>query len=70
MEKTVLDEKERFTQIQWDMEELRKQCMEMESFLNSIKVCVSLSFFHCKIHLHSTIDVFLYIWLIGRENTY
>ncbi|KAG7631413.1 Phox homologous domain [Arabidopsis suecica] len=37
MEKTVLDEKERFTQIQWDMEELRKQCMEMESFLNSIK---------------------------------
>ncbi|CAH8260646.1 unnamed protein product [Arabidopsis lyrata] len=37
MEKTVLDEKERFTQIQWDMEELRKQCMEMESLLNSIK---------------------------------
>ncbi|XP_023642716.1 PX domain-containing protein EREX [Capsella rubella] len=37
MEKTVLDEKERFTQIQWDMEELRKQCMDMESFLNSIK---------------------------------
>ncbi|KAL1191343.1 PX domain-containing protein EREX [Cardamine amara subsp. amara] len=36
MERTVLDEKERFTQIQWDMEELRKQCMEMESLLNSI----------------------------------
>lgn len=69
MEKTVLDEKERFTQIQWDMEELRKQCMEMESLLNSIKVCI-LSFFHCNIHLHSTIDVFLYIWLIGRENKY
>uniref|UniRef100_A0A1J3E2Y8 PX domain-containing protein n=1 Tax=Noccaea caerulescens TaxID=107243 RepID=A0A1J3E2Y8_NOCCA len=37
MEQTVLNEKERFTQIQWDMEELRKQCMEMESLLNSIK---------------------------------
>ncbi|XP_010487435.1 PREDICTED: cingulin [Camelina sativa] len=37
MEKTVLDENERFTQIQWDMEELRKQCMDMESLLNSIK---------------------------------
>ncbi|XP_010503583.1 PREDICTED: protein CROWDED NUCLEI 4-like [Camelina sativa] len=37
MEKTVLDETERFTQIQWDMEELRKQCMDMESLLNSIK---------------------------------
>ncbi|CAH8354928.1 unnamed protein product [Eruca vesicaria subsp. sativa] len=37
MEQTVLKEKERFTQIQWDMEELRKQCMEMESLLNSIK---------------------------------
>ncbi|ESQ48356.1 hypothetical protein EUTSA_v10020136mg [Eutrema salsugineum] len=36
MEQTVLNEKERFTQIQWDMEELRKQCMEMESLLNSI----------------------------------
>ncbi|CAA7057946.1 unnamed protein product [Microthlaspi erraticum] len=37
MEQTVLNEKERLTQIQWDMEELRKQCMEMESLLNSIK---------------------------------
>lgn len=37
MEQTVLKEKERFTQIQWDMEELRKQCMEMESLLNSMK---------------------------------
>ncbi|KAF2581381.1 hypothetical protein F2Q70_00010045 [Brassica cretica] len=32
MEHTVLKEKERFTQIQWDMEELRKQCMEMELY--------------------------------------
>ncbi|CAN8269265.1 unnamed protein product [Cochlearia groenlandica] len=37
MEQTVLSEKERFTQIQWDMEELRKQCMEMESLLSSVK---------------------------------
>ncbi|CAH2053589.1 unnamed protein product [Thlaspi arvense] len=37
MEQTVLKEKERFTQIQWDMEELRKQCMDMESLLNSMK---------------------------------
>ena len=44
MEQTVLKEKERFTQIQWDMEELRKQCMEMESLLNSMKVCASLKF--------------------------
>lgn len=70
MEKTVLDEKERSTQIKWDMEELRKQCMELESMLNSLKVCVSLSFFLSKFRLHSTIEGFLCIWLIGRESTY
>ncbi|KAL5825221.1 hypothetical protein ACOSQ3_021284 [Xanthoceras sorbifolium] len=30
MQQAVLTEKERFTQMQWDMEELRKQCLEME----------------------------------------
>ncbi|OMP01401.1 hypothetical protein COLO4_11913 [Corchorus olitorius] len=30
MQQAVLLERERFTQIQWDMEELRKQCLEME----------------------------------------
>lgn len=30
MHQAVLLERERFTQLQWDMEELRKQCLEME----------------------------------------
>lgn len=30
LEQAILSEKERFTQMQWDMEELRKQCLEME----------------------------------------
>ncbi|XP_021298133.1 PX domain-containing protein EREX isoform X2 [Herrania umbratica] len=30
MQQAVLLERERFTQMQWDMEELRKQCLEME----------------------------------------
>lgn len=30
MQQAVLNEKERFTQMQWDMEELRKQLLETE----------------------------------------
>ncbi|XWS16486.1 hypothetical protein CRYUN_Cryun34aG0092200 [Craigia yunnanensis] len=30
MQQAILLERERFTQMQWDMEELRKQCLEME----------------------------------------
>ncbi|XP_058780454.1 PX domain-containing protein EREX isoform X1 [Vicia villosa] len=30
MQQTVLTEKERFTQMQWDMEELRRKCLETE----------------------------------------
>ncbi|CAN6706900.1 unnamed protein product [Malus baccata var. baccata] len=35
MEQTVLTEKERFTQMQWDMEELRRRCLDLESQLKS-----------------------------------
>lgn len=35
MEQAVLNEKERFTQTQWDMEELRRKCMELELKLKS-----------------------------------
>ncbi|XP_010545759.1 PREDICTED: uncharacterized protein LOC104818021 [Tarenaya hassleriana] len=37
MEHAVLSEKERFTQMQWDMEELRKQYMEMELLFNTVQ---------------------------------
>ena len=30
MQQAVLTEKERFTQMQWDMEELRRKCLELE----------------------------------------
>ncbi|KAF5466783.1 hypothetical protein F2P56_016679 [Juglans regia] len=35
MEQAVLTERERFTQMQWDMEELRGKCLEMELKLKS-----------------------------------
>ncbi|EEF44828.1 PX domain-containing protein EREX [Ricinus communis] len=35
MQQAVLLERERFTQMQWDVEELRKQCLEMELKLKS-----------------------------------
>ncbi|KAL5575561.1 hypothetical protein UlMin_017260 [Ulmus minor] len=35
MQQTVLTEKERFNQMQWDMEELRRKCMELELKLKS-----------------------------------
>ncbi|XWS19110.1 hypothetical protein CRYUN_Cryun32bG0103100 [Craigia yunnanensis] len=43
MQQAVLLERERFTQMQWDMEELRKQCLEMELKLKTEqdeKACV------------------------------
>lgn len=30
MQQTVLIERERFTQTQWDVEELRRQCLDLE----------------------------------------
>lgn len=38
MEQAVLTEKERITQMQWDMEELRSKCLEMELKLKSEQV--------------------------------
>ncbi|XP_050234515.1 PX domain-containing protein EREX isoform X2 [Mercurialis annua] len=35
MQQVVLSERERFTQMQWDAEELRKQCLELELKLKS-----------------------------------
>ncbi|KAG8656265.1 PX domain-containing protein EREX isoform X2 [Manihot esculenta] len=35
MQQAVLIERERFTQMQWDVEELRRQCLEMEMKLKS-----------------------------------
>ncbi|KAJ4845503.1 hypothetical protein Tsubulata_013016 [Turnera subulata] len=35
MQQAVLLERERFTQVQWDVEELRRQCLEMELKLKS-----------------------------------
>ncbi|XP_016649498.1 PREDICTED: uncharacterized protein LOC103328102 isoform X2 [Prunus mume] len=35
MQQTVLTEKERFTQMQWDMEELRRKCLDLELQLKS-----------------------------------
>lgn len=39
MQQTVLTEKERFTQMQWDMEELRRKCLDLELQLKSEQVC-------------------------------
>lgn len=38
MQQTVLTEKERFTQMQWDMEELHRRCLDLESQLKSEQV--------------------------------
>ena len=38
MEQAVLTERERFTQMQWDMEELRSKCLELELNLKSEQV--------------------------------
>lgn len=38
LEQAILIERERVTQMQWDMEELRRRSMEMELKLNSQQV--------------------------------
>ena len=38
MQQAILLERERFTQMQWDMEELRKQCLEIELKLKTEQV--------------------------------
>lgn len=42
MQQAVLTEKERFTQMQWDMEELRRKCLETEMKLKYEEVCLCL----------------------------
>ena len=38
LQQAVLIERERFTQTQWDVEELRSKCLEMELKLKSAQV--------------------------------
>ena len=38
MQQAVLTERERFTQMQWDLEELRSKCLEMELKLKTEQV--------------------------------
>lgn len=47
MEQTVLTERERLTQMQWDVEELRRKCLDLEIKLKSEQVC----YFNCYILL-------------------
>lgn len=39
IEQAILTETERSTQMQWDIEELRRKCMELELKLKSEEVC-------------------------------
>lgn len=39
LQQAILIERERYTQTQWDVEELRKKCMDKELELKSERVC-------------------------------
>lgn len=41
LEQAILVERERVTQMQWDMEDLRRKSMEMEHKLNSQQVVLA-----------------------------
>lgn len=43
LQQAILAERERITQMQWDMDELRRKYSEMESNLKTEQVCFS----HC-----------------------
>jgi hypothetical protein len=43
LQQAILTERERITQMQWDMDELRRKYSEMESNLKAEQVCLS----HC-----------------------
>lgn len=50
LQQAILAEKERLTQMQWDMEELRQKSFEMELKLKSSEVSsVHLSFFYINV---------------------
>lgn len=53
MEQTVLTERERFTQMQWDMEELRRKCLDLEVKLKSEQVYYIYCYIHLNIHVQS-----------------
>ena len=38
LQQAILNERERFTQMQWEMEELRRKSLEMEMKLNARQV--------------------------------
>ena len=38
LQQAIINERERVTQVQWDMEELRRKCIEMELKLKSEQV--------------------------------
>lgn len=44
MQQATLIEKERFTQMQWDMEELRSKCLEVEMNLKAEQVPITMYF--------------------------
>lgn len=52
LQQAILVERERLTQMQWDMEELRRKSFEMELQLNSLQVetiyaaLLAMCFFH------------------------
>lgn len=54
LQQAILIERERFTQMQWDMEELRRKSLEMELKLKlkSEKVCNVLYYLSCIISSH------------------
>lgn len=53
LQQAVLTEKEKFTQMLWDMEELRRKCVEMELKLTSEQV-------HCHSRLLQNVIFLLY----------
>lgn len=53
LQQAILVERERFTKMQWDMEELRRKSLEMELKLKSEQVIIPLSFFSsCILSFH------------------
>lgn len=44
LQQAILAEKERFTQVQWDMEELRQRSLELQWKLKSKEVMHTISF--------------------------
>lgn len=44
LQHAILFERERVREMQWDLEELRKKCFQIESKLKSQQVCFHVSF--------------------------